>query len=207
MHRDKRCAFQRTKNWTASIRVLRSRQTKHLRNRQRNKICASCNWRQMKTDDVLKVSVSFYTLRSDRKILGRILRRKKTFEVTVLAYRNFLLGWRSPAAPIDKSSERGALVSYRIGCSSCSLNNMPLVPKKIHLPWLRRHFVGLPRSPCEVVATFHGFVRAVVFLPALTTVCVSSLSICTAFEMFMLCVPGMMLCVTMILGFLTEVSF
>ena len=40
-------------------------------------------------------------LRSDGKILDRVLRSKKTFAVTV--QRIFLLGWRSPAASIDTS--------------------------------------------------------------------------------------------------------
>ena len=48
----------------------------------------------------------------------------------MLAQRNFLLGWRSPAATIDNSLERGELVQiqdvdalYRVGSSSCTLNN------------------------------------------------------------------------------------
>ena len=45
----------------------------------------------MKTNDVLKVSVLLYTPRSDRKIIDRIL-GKYSCVVTVLAWKNFLLG-------------------------------------------------------------------------------------------------------------------
>ena len=63
---------------------------------------------------------------------------------------------------------------YRIGSSSCSLQNSPLVPNS-RLPLLRRHVVTtFPRSPCDVVPTFHGFVRTALFLHALTTVGVLS---------------------------------
>ena len=65
--------------------------------------------------------------------------------------------------------ERGELVQvqdvgafvYRIGSSSCSLNNIPMVPK-VRLPLLRRHF-------CDVV---QGFVRAAMFLNTLVIVCI-----------------------------------
>ena len=40
---------------------------------------------------------------------------------------------------------------------------MPLV-RKLRLPLPRRHVVGCPRSAFDFVPTYHGFVRAVVFL-------------------------------------------
>ena len=60
---------------------------------------------------------------------------------------------------------------YRGGSSSCSLNNIPLVPK-LRLPSLRRQFVGFPRCTCDVVTTFHCFVRSAILLRALSIVCV-----------------------------------
>ena len=104
-------------------------------------------------------------------------------------WKNLLLGWRSPAAPIDNAFERGELIHkfrmlkrwYRVGSSGCSLNNIPLVPK-LRLPLLRRHFVRFSRSTFDAVPTYHGFVPAAVFLHALTTVCVASSSICTTYE-------------------------
>ena len=44
---------------------------------------------------------------------------------------------------------------YRIGSSSCSLNNFPLVPN-LRLSF-RRHFVDFPRSTCAFVPTFQFF--------------------------------------------------
>ena len=55
---------------------------------------------------------------------------------------------------------------YRVGCSSCSLNIIPLV-LKLRLPLVRHHFVGFPKSTCDVVPTDHGFARAAVFLDSL----------------------------------------
>ena len=52
----------------------------------------------------LEVSVLFHTLRSSRKIFERVLKSEKTFEVTVLAWKNFL-----PAG----SFERGEFVQVQ----------------------------------------------------------------------------------------------
>ena len=60
---------------------------------------------------------------------------------------------------------------YRVGSSSCGLNNIPLVPK-LRLPLLRRHFVVFLRYTCCYVPTYHGVVRAEAFLHACTIVCV-----------------------------------
>ena len=63
---------------------------------------------QLKTCDVLKVSVLICTSRSDRKILDRFLRSQQNISVvTELAKRNCLLGWRSPATPIGLSFGQG----------------------------------------------------------------------------------------------------
>ena len=89
---------------------------------------------------------------SDRKILDRFLRTTKiSFLATALAWRNCQLGWRN--CPLHRFIIHSSAVSlstfrmltrwYRIGPSSCSLNNMPRVPK-LRLPFLRRHFVGFP---------------------------------------------------------------
>ena len=52
-------------------------------------------------NDAQKVSVLFYTSRSDRKILDHVLSSVNTFAVTVLVRKSFLLGKRSPAASHD----------------------------------------------------------------------------------------------------------
>ena len=61
---------------------------------------------------------------------------------------------------------------YRTGSSRRSLNNIPRVPKA-RRPLLRREFMVFLRSSCNFTPTVHGFVRAVIFLHALTIVCVS----------------------------------
>ena len=91
-----------------------------------------------------------------------------------------------------------------VGSCSCSLNNFPLVPE-LRLPLLRRHCVGVQRSTCDFVPTFHGFVRSAMFLHALTIVCVLFPSICTSFEIVVHCLPKTMFCGLLILACLTEV--
>ena len=93
---------------------------------------------------------------------------------------------------------------YRGGSSSCSLNNIPLVPK-LRLPSLRRQFVGFPRCTCDVVSTFHCFVR-VGYLIACTFDSLCFLSpVCTTFEILIKCHPEMMLHGLMVSACLTEV--
>ena len=115
----------------------------------------------------------------------------------MLASRNFLLGWRSPAAPIVNSFERSelgqvqdvdALVSCWIAVVWTTFHWFP----KVRLPSLWRHFVGCPRSTCDLVPTFHGFVRAAVLLHALTTVCVFTPPIRTTFDVGLQCFSDMM---------------
>ena len=106
----------------------------------------------------------------------------------MLVQRNFLLGQRSRPAPIDS-----------VGSSNKSLNNIPLVPKK-NAPAL-----GVPsfcRFPEDHLRRCHGFVRAVVFMRALTVVCVFFPSICTTFDFFF---SEIMLRVLALITFLTEV--
>ena len=79
---------------------------------------------------------------------------------------------------VDLSKFRMLTRWCRVGSFSCSLNNMSAVPK-LRLPSLRRHFVGFPRSTSDFVPTFHGFVRAAIFLHALAIVCVFFPSLCT----------------------------
>ena len=50
------------------------------------------------------------TLRSDRKIIGRVLKSQETFKVTVLAWKNLLLGLWSLDAPVCSSFEGVELV-------------------------------------------------------------------------------------------------
>ena len=50
--------------------------------------------------------VRVYISRSSRKLIDRVLKSKNSFEITVLAWKVLLLGWLSPAAPIDSPFER-----------------------------------------------------------------------------------------------------
>ena len=61
----------------------------------------------------LKVSLLLYSSRSDRKIRDLVLMINNTLLVTVLAWMNFLLRWRSPAAQIVHSFQRGELVQVQ----------------------------------------------------------------------------------------------
>ena len=117
----------------------------------------------MKTHGVLQVSVLFHTSAQTARFLIVVRGLKMSLEVIVPAQRNFLLGQRSPSAPLDTSFECGELVSkfrmltswYRTGSSSCCLDNM-LLGSKLRLPLLRRLYVVFPRSTCDVVPTFNG---------------------------------------------------
>ena len=109
----------------------------------------------------------FCTSRSDRKILDRVLKSKETLAVTV--QWNFLLGLRSPPAPIDDPFERGELVQVQDvdALVSCGVNEVPN---------------GSPNCTClccgitlsvfrgPLVQTFQCFVRAAAFSHALPMV-------------------------------------
>ena len=55
---------------------------------------------------------------------------------------------------------------YRVGSSGCGLYKVPLVSES-RLRLLRRHCVDVRKTICDVVPTFHGFVRASDFSHAL----------------------------------------
>ena len=61
--------------------------------------------------------------------------------------------------------------------------------------------LGFPRFTCDVVPTFHGFVRAASFLHALTMIS-SFPSICTNFEIVLHCFSEMMVRVWVFCTFL-----
>ena len=123
---------------------------------------------------------------------------KCSFAVTVLACRNFLLGWRSPAAPIENSFERSKRVQFQdVGAlGSCWIR--AVVCAALHrflncaclscgvILWV------FPRSTCDFVPTCHGFARAALFLHALSRVCFLTPSICTTIEI-MQCSSEMMI--------------
>ena len=72
--------------------------------------------------------------------------------LAVAVQKNLLLGWRSPAAPVDNSFERLSLSRfrmltrwYRFGSSSCSLHNKlhnMLTVLQLRLAFLRGHVVS-----------------------------------------------------------------
>ena len=115
---------------------------------------------------------------------------EKSFIVTVLVKKNFLFGFRSPAASNDNtvslSKFRMLTRWYRVGSFSFGLNNIPLV-LDLRLPLLRRHFVNFQRFACDLVPTFHGLVRAADFLHALAIICILFPSIRTTRAKFFIC--------------------
>ena len=74
---------------------------------------------------------------------------------------------------------------------------------QLRLPLLWRQSVVFPRSACDFVPIYHGFVRAIVFLHAPTMVCVLIPSICTNFKIVSF-ISETMLRVFVFLTFLTE---
>ena len=99
-------------------------------NKQQNKQ----KWQRYKANDVVKVSVLFFTSRSDRKILYRVL-RSKTFLSRALCLRRRSSGLASghPLRRLVIHSSAASLSKfrvltrwYRVGSSSCGLHNIPL---------------------------------------------------------------------------------
>ena len=94
----------------------------------------------------VKVSVLFYTTRSDRKIKNLV----NTFRghcacvggTSCLTSGHPLHRLTIHSSEVSLSKFRMLTGWYRVGTSSCSLNNIPLVPK-LRLPLLRRHFCGV----------------------------------------------------------------
>ena len=78
-------------------------------------------------------SVLLYTSHTNRKILDRVLRSKRTFLVTVrgrtscLASGHQLRRMIIHASAVNLSKFRMFARWYRVGSSNCSLNNIPLV--------------------------------------------------------------------------------
>ena len=114
-------------------------------------------------------------LRSDRKFLDRVLRRKNLSWSLCLRRRISCLASGRPlhslivhSSAMNLSKFRMLTRWHRVGSFSCSLNNIPLVTQ-LRLPLLWRHVEGFARSTCGLCPTYGGFVRAVVFLHALTT--------------------------------------
>ena len=157
------------------------------------------------------VSAWFCTPRSDRKILDRVLRSKNVLSWPLCLRRGTsCLASGRPLRRLIIYSSAVSLSKFRMwtrwcrhGPSCCSLHYIPLVSKcRMLLLW--PHVVGFPRSTCDFVQTYNGFVRAAVFLHVLTMVCVSFRSICTTFEIIP-CFSEMMLRVVVFCTFLTEV--
>ena len=87
---------------------------------------------------------------------------------------------------------------YRVGSAGCGLSNVRMT-SALRLPLLRRHVVGFLWCTCNAIPAFHFFVRATVFLHALTVICVFDPSICTCCELLFLCfsvvrLPGFIFC-------------
>ena len=98
----------------------------------------------------IKVSVLFYTRRSARKILDRVLRSDDFIcSVTVLEQRTFLLGYRSPAAPIDSSCKRGEPVQGQDVDAVVSCWILKL--------WYEQQSAGSQIAPAFAAASFLGF--------------------------------------------------
>ena len=154
---------------------------------------------QLKTCGVPKKSVLFYIPRAGRKILdGVMIRKNHLWSLCSREGTSCLAGGRPlhrliiHLSAVSLAKFRMLTRRCRVGSSSCSLNDIPRVPK-VRLSLLRRHFVGFPTSICDVVSTFHGFARAAVFLRALTIVCVCTPPICTTFTILLECFTEMML--------------
>ena len=94
---------------------------------------------------------------------------------------------------------------HRVGSSRCSLNNIPLVSKSF-LPLLRRHVHGFSGGPLASVSQLAmvSYVR-LFFLLVLTLLCVFFPSICTTFEVTLVCYSVMMFRILVRLSFLTDV--
>ena len=87
---------------------------------------------------------------------------------------------------------------YRVRSAGCGLSNVRMT-SALRLPLLRRHVVGFLWCTCNAIPAFHFFVRATVFLHALTVICVFDPSLCTSCELLFLCfsvvrLPGFIFC-------------
>ena len=154
------------------MRVLHSLATTLVKRNGSATKLVPCNRKANETNDVLRVSVLFYRC-SDRDTLDRSLRSKENMWKSLCLRRGPSCLARGHPLPrwvinpfergeLSKVQDVDALVSYWI-LQLLVLNNVPRVPNvRLHL--LRRHCVGPLKSTCDLVPTFHGFVRASCFL-------------------------------------------
>ena len=137
-----------------------------------------------------------------RKI-GRVMKREKSFGVTVLAWKHFLLGWRLLAAPIDSSAvslSKFKMLTrwYRIGSSCCSLNNIHWFPQSSPA------FAAASVCGCsEVNLRFFSKLFMVSYVRLCS--CVHLTIICESFSIYLQWRLVMMLCGIVVMGFVTGV--
>ena len=113
--------------------------------------------------------------RSDRKFLDRVLRRKNLPWSLCLRRRISCLASGRPLHSLIVHSSAMNLSKFkmltrwhRVGSFSCSLKNIHWFTNCACL-CCGGHVEGFARSTCGLCPTYGGFVRAVVFLHALTT--------------------------------------
>ena len=140
--------------------------------------------------------VVLHTHRSDRKIIDRVLSKKTSRlpkrGISCLASGHPLHRLKFHLSAVCLSKFGMLTRGCRVGSSSCSLDKMPPVPM-IAPASAAASFCGFSEVRWRLfVPTYHGSVRAPVFLHALTIVCVVIPSICTTFEICVQCFSEMM---------------
>ena len=147
----------------------------------------------------------FHTSRSDRKILDRVLRKKKSVPLVMVVSANFVCGLRSPAVWSESPCEHGEVVQVQdVGAwVSCLILRLWSLPDRACLSCGVIH-VDFLWCTYDSVHTCHRIVRAAVFLHALTVICLFSQSTCTTCEFLLLCLSEVMLCGLASLAFRSE---
>ena len=166
----------------------------------------------MKTHDVLKVTVLFFTSLAQiaRSLIAFCGVTKFSSSLRLRRGTSCLASGRPLHRLMDNSFDRGEFCPssgwstsrYRAGSSKLwFVTTFPPVPKT-RLPLLRRHCVGFYRGSRAMLSpTFHGFIRKGIFLQALTMVCILFQIICATYEICPMCLSVMSdACGLMILG-------
>ena len=145
-----------------------------------------------------RVSVFLNTLPADRKIIDRV--QKSFQESRFCECEEELPASGRPlrevifhASAVSLSKSRMLTRGYRVGSSSCGLNDVPQI-SELRVPLLRRLVVDFLWSTCDSVPTCQWFRTCGCVLHAHTVLCVFISSIYKTCELFLLCFSEMKLC-------------